>query len=228
MYATFERMGGDLGRQFSKNRIALSLGFVAAAMGIGGMLVLSQITQVDPSDLTRDVVAVEDTHLYIGALSTTGLMLWAATAGICLLGAAVVYSRGSKTAAHGTPWNLVWFLLYGGLLTVMLCLDDAFLLHERVLPTHLRFPQPAVYLTYIGLVVGFLIGFAPRILRTDYVLLLVSLFFLGMSMSLDEILPYSSLETFVEDSFKFAGIVFWLIYFAWTATETLSSLHHEN
>jgi hypothetical protein len=37
---------------------------------------------------------------------------------------------------------------------------------------------------------------------------------LGLSVLLDAFFPFSNLEMFVEDSFKFLGIAFWISYFA--------------
>ncbi len=202
----------DLREQVMHNRVPLTLAGSVGALAIVGIWILSSVTGVDLSDLTRDPNAVTDTHLYVGALSTTGIMLWAATAGICFLGAANLFVLPHHRSA-------AWFLLSAGMLTAMLGLDDAFLLHERVFPTHFGLPQKGVYLTYISMILGFLLFFFHRILRTDYVLLGTSLFFMALSVGMDEFIPYSRFETFVEDSCKFVGIVFWLTYFGWTANK---------
>jgi hypothetical protein len=96
-------------------------------LAIIGTVIISSVTGVSLSDITRDVVAVTDTHLYVGALSTTGLMLWAAASGICLVSAAALIGLPQCRGA-------VQFLLYAGILSALLGLDDAFLLHERVFP----------------------------------------------------------------------------------------------
>jgi len=202
----------DLRAQFSHNRLPLFLATAAGSLAIAGTMFLSAVTGVDLSDLTRDAVAVTDTHLYVGVLSTTGLMLWAATAGVCLLGAANL----SKLPQHR---GAAWFLLWAGVLTALLGFDDAFLLHERVFPTYFGLPQKGVYIAYISMILGFLMFFFHRILRTDYVLLGMALFFMALSVGMDEFIVYSRFETFVEDSCKFVGIVFWLTYFGWTSNK---------
>jgi hypothetical protein len=113
------------------------------------------------------------------------------------------------------------FLLAAGLLTAALGLDDAFLIHERIAPTYLHVPQLGVFAAYAGSVGGFLVFFMRRILSTDFLLLGVALGCLALSMGLDVLLTYSRLETFVEDCFKFTGIVFWLTYFACSARAIL-------
>ncbi len=150
--STFEAIREvDIFAQFSRNKSPLLIGSIVGSLSIVGIWVLGSVTGVDLSDLTRDVVAVEDTHLYVGALSTTGLMLWAATAGICLLGAAVMSRFPSQRETS-------WFLLCAGMLTALLGFADAFLLHERVFPTYLGLPQKGVYLVYIGSILGFLLS----------------------------------------------------------------------
>ncbi|NQZ96715.1 MAG: hypothetical protein HRU01_09415 [Myxococcales bacterium] len=211
----FEAMRSiDLGDQFFRNRLPLCIGSAIGALGIAGICVLASVTGSDLSELTRDVVAVVDTHLYTGALSTTGLMLWAAAAAICLLAASLV----GRMAQHRSS---MWFLLCAGALTTLLGFDDAFLLHERVFPTYLGLPQKGVYAVYIGMITAFLVGFMPSILKTDYVILAASLVFMALSVGMDEFLVYSRFETFVEDSCKFVGIVFWLTYFAWTSSRLI-------
>ena len=61
----------DILAQFSRSKLPLLAGSVVGALSIAGIWLLGSVTGVDLSDLTRDVVAVEDTHLYVGALSTT-------------------------------------------------------------------------------------------------------------------------------------------------------------
>ena len=94
----------DLREQYMHNRVPLALAGSVGALAIVGIWILSSVTGVDLSDLTRDPNAVTDTHLYVGALSTTGLMLWAAAAGVCLLGAANLFSLPHHRSA-------AWFLL---------------------------------------------------------------------------------------------------------------------
>ncbi len=205
-----------LGEQLGRNRLALSLATLVALGGVLAALVLSQLVGVEPATLTRDIVAVLDTHLYVGMLSTLGIMLWSATSSLCLVvGAALLRRREADDAPI--------FLLAAGLLSAVLALDDAFLIHERVAPTYLHVPQTGVFLAYAGSVGGFLLVFLRRILASNFLLLGIALACLGTSMGLDLLLPYSRLETFIEDCFKFSGIVFWLTYFACSARAALGA-----
>ncbi|MCB0476295.1 MAG: hypothetical protein KDC69_11510, partial [Flavobacteriaceae bacterium] len=53
--------------------------------------------------------------------------------------------------------------------------------------------------------------------KSDYYLLLISVFFLGSSVFTDLIFPSEGLEYFIEDSFKFIGIVSWMLFFTTSA-----------
>ena len=146
--------------------------------------------------------------------NSTSPGLWSATSSLCLVSGLAVFRRREL---GDSPL----FLIAAGILTAMLALDDAFLIHERVAPTYLHVPQIGVFAAYAGSMAAFLVYFVLRILRTDFLLLGIALGFLGLSMAVDAVLPFSNRETFIEDSFKFAGIVFWLTYFACSARAIL-------
>lgn len=186
------------------------LGAAAALVGIAGVLVLSKITHKPMSYMTRDPAATTDADFYIGFLSSIGIMLWAATAAVCLFAAVVL--RRWRVQRHSL------FLFASGLLSLILVLDDAFMLHEEVMQRYFHIPQLAVYAGYAILVPGYLAFFARDILRTDYILLIIALSFLGLSMGMDAFLPFSDIETIVEDGLKFAGIVFWISYYVHVAS----------
>lgn len=186
-----------------------SLGGCLAAYGIG------KATGLPLIDLTRDPAASFQFAPYAGFLSTLGTLLWAAAAAACLLGA-----RAGAAPGAGK------FLLHTGLLTALLCLDDAFLLHEEILPAlvPVRGVEYGMYLLYSLLTAGLVWGNARFIMRTDFALLAAAIAFLAISMMMDKVLPYRAADgsvnegtVFFEDCFKFAGIVFWLGYVARTA-----------
>jgi len=95
-----------------------------------------------------------------------------------------------------------------------------FLLHEDLLPNHLGVWEPLTYVGYAGLGLLYLKRFYSIILDTEYLLLGLALFLLGISASLDVVwnqhiiaLP-SRIVFLVEDGAKFTGIVSWLLYSA--------------
>lgn len=142
---------------------------------------------------------------YYGFISLLGVMLWVAAAAICLFAAVLLL------AARRTGEVLI-FALSAGLLTGWLALDDAFLLHERVLPG-LGIPQNAILAAYVLLAIGYLIANYRVLLASDFWLLLAGGGALAFSMLVDVV--FHSLDpnmVLLEDSMKFVGICAWAAF----------------
>ena len=82
-------------------------------------------------ELLRDPYAVAWNNsakykLHYGALSTAGLFVWAAAAAVCLFGSALFRKTGDT--------NRALVFLACGLFTSYLLADDAFMIHEVVVP----------------------------------------------------------------------------------------------
>ena len=96
---------------------------------------------LDP--LTAAELSSDCCHSHYGFVSTSGIILWAATAATSLFAAIILFVTRQ-------PGRLILFPLLAGLLTGWLTLDDAFLLHETVLPAF-GVPQNAVLAFYVML-----------------------------------------------------------------------------
>ncbi|WP_460923855.1 hypothetical protein [Pontibacter brevis] len=170
------------------------------------------------SELTRDAVVVSGGSFYHGMISNIGILLWCATAAICLFSVLLL-----------KMWDLNFyknFLLCGGLLTTTLLLDDLFLLHEGELPALLGIRERYVMVTYLVLIALFLICFVKKIWTTSYLVLLSSLGFFGLSVFTDALSLFIEIEEksstgelayLFEDGFKLMGIVGWFYYFTSTS-----------
>lgn len=165
---------------------------------------LSILAGIPPSDLTRDALQVLGGHCYIGCLSSLGVLFWMAATASCLI-AAAVFSRlpDQKEAAL--------FYLYFGLLSLLLTLDDLFLIHEKIWPFFTGLPQYAVSVFYALLVSGGIIRFRATLLRGPWLLLILSAGILGISAVVDThvVLAEHKHHIFMEDSFKLFGILLW-------------------
>ena len=104
-------------------------------------------------------------------------------------------------------------------MTAWLCLDDLFLLHEKVLPRLLQLPEWITMPAY-GLIAAALAWRARRVIMGHNPgLLILALLLLGLSAVVDQlpklspslILPGHSL---IEDGAKLAGILTWLAFWA--------------
>ncbi|MEM9808005.1 MAG: hypothetical protein AAF959_22280, partial [Cyanobacteria bacterium P01_D01_bin.56] len=156
------------------------------------------------SDLTRDVAAIGQLPFYAGFLSQIGILLWAASATICFFSATVLPKHRASSR------QLKRFLFVSALLTLLLGLDDAFLLHETVFP-QLGISSKATYAGYGVFLLSYLFRFHTLILKTDHILIAIALGFFGMSVAID-MLDLSGQRAFLfEDGAKFVGIVSWLV-----------------
>jgi hypothetical protein len=175
--------------------------------------------------LTRDVVSVLGGRWYAGALSTLGLFLWSAAATAAFLAGTLARSRGDEAAR---------LLLWGGGLSVLLGLDDAFLFHEHVAPVSLGIPQRFVYLVYLVLVIAWLVSTRDALRRTEWQLLAAAGLLFAVSFAVDaaESVYESMLERratfFAEDGTKLLGIAAWTAFFVRTAYASLSTPTRRN
>lgn len=92
-------------------------------------------------NLTADVAATAHVEPWTGAYSTFGLIVWGIMIGALLLAAVVMRRRGDRQA--------FWFFAVTTSLAGYLAVDDAFLLHEDVLPDDIGFPESAFYLALL-------------------------------------------------------------------------------
>lgn len=190
---------------------AIAFVSVASAFLIGIMLLLHHVGGIPIGVLTQDPLFQRP--LYVGLLSQIGILLWAAAAAVCLMTWAVL--AGRETPAGGAS-----FFLAAGLLTVLLCLDDAFLIHDALLPG-MGVGEKVVYLAYLLAVLSFLFVFRKRILRTEFLVLVAAFVFFALAIlgDLHGIRPIN--RFLLEDGSKIIGIVTWLAYFWRTAVSAL-------
>lgn len=194
--------------------IPLTWTLLLAALVLVIAVALHFVTGIPIAQLSQDPAAVLHAPPYLGMLSNLGIILWAATAAICLF--SVLILRGRPDLARARR-----FLAASAAFTTVLMLDDLFLLHEKFFPKVIGVPEKAVYVLYaIGLVV-YLGAFWSQLLRSPYVLFILAGGFLALSVALDIVLPFRPGLTFVEDSAKFVGIALWLTYFVRTAEDCI-------
>jgi hypothetical protein len=203
-----------LSRSGANNRLPLNQPIFYICAVYGGLAVALVIAylqaQVPIDDLMRDPLATVNLPPYIGLFSNLGILLWCAATTLCLFTSLVLWRANQQRSLSN-------FLLYSGLLSLLLTLDDLYLLHEFVFPKVLNVPEKAVLLIYGIAFCTYLIKFRRTIFSTRYwgfLGLAMVLFF--ASLSLDTLLPQvisGPTEVLIEDGFKVFGIVSWLGYF---------------
>lgn len=194
-------------RQITRIRLALAMAALLGTVGVIGTYLISAIADIPLGDLTRDPAAISNTKFYYGLLTYVDIVGWAFTTAICLLGAILI----GKASDYR---KIRLFLMTGSVVNLILLADDTLMLHEFVFPELLGVPEFIVYGIYGLLVIGYLVYFLPQILQSEYLLLTVAGLFLGVSLGIDKVFQSSELITFIEDSAKLFGIIFWLTYFA--------------
>jgi hypothetical protein len=209
----------SLVQQF-RNDLTLLLFYRATTAYVPPLLLLACVIIFSRQEGVSDVVLRSDPAtatgmpFYLGFLSNAGLLLWSAGAVTCL------YS--SWLLADGQK-DMRRLLLGGGVVTAWLLLDDMFMLHEAVLP-RLGIREIVVMAVYAVVVPCFLLMNMRRVLQTDPLFLGSALFFLGLSVIVDEVSLFStrfstSAQGWLEDGLKLLGISGWTMYWVRTAAQ---------
>ena len=193
------------------------LAVVTAVVGNGrSVVVAGRRRTIRLGDLSQDAVSVAELPPWVGAMSMLSVLLWATGAAITLFAAAL--ARGRR-GARG-------FLLHVGLLTLLLAVDDALLLHEAVIPGVLNMPEELTLSLYAAVLLAAVVRFPARFAEpSSRAMLLIGGVFFALAIVLDvsELrLPY---ETWIEDSCKLLGIVGWVGFLVRAAASELCPAH---
>lgn len=172
--------------------------------------VFGRLKHLDLSDLTRDPSAVAGEKAWVGMVSLLGFGIWGVAVGAALVGG-LALPRGS--ARRRT-------LLQISALTAVLLLDDMLRLHEDVLP-HVHLPEELVLGGYLVLTALWVWTNRRDLLRTEWLILLLAFGLFGGSIVVDQLPHENHTWSFVEDSFKFGGIVLWSFYLVRTAVRSV-------
>lgn len=185
--------------------------FVPPALVMAGVVIAKALFDVPVERLTTEATTITQVPPYVGAVSAIGCFGWAAAVGMFLMGACLLYDWLERREAA--------FLACSALLTAYLCVDDAFTLHEAVLPA-VGIPERATYAA-IGLAtLAYGWFFRREIRRSAWIFLVIAVGFLGLSVVIDEVGQAGILERLAgvamvgEDGAKLMGISAWVCYAA--------------
>lgn len=187
---------------------ALSIAIGAASLGL--TLAIAALTEADFGALTRDPAQQCDAPFYVGFLSNMGILFWMASATVTAFGAALLTDRPEARRARA-------FLIALTLLSGAFCVDDFFLLHER-----LPVSEKVIFGAYAVFLAVTLILHRARLTRIPASHLIVAGVFFAASIGIDLLQStiealLGSVRILLEDGAKFLGAVFWL-NFTWTVT----------
>jgi len=176
-------------------------------------LALSSAAGVNTQLVIRDLAQSCDTPLGVGFLSNLGYLLWISAAAIALFTA--------LARVGGVRGRERQLLLCGGGFSLLLALDDMFLLHDRYVGSTF------LYALYAVFAVALLLRYRSLVPALGGLSFPVAVALLGGSVILDalqEALPFGyNAVQLVEEGFKFLGIAAWL-FFWWQAAAGASRL----
>lgn len=183
----------------------LALGFLAI------VAIVSIVAVIPMGMFTRDVASIAEIHPLFGVVSSITILGWTASATLCLFGWAASRQRQGKR-------NLSAFLLYAGIFTLLLGLDDLFMLHDYIIPNDLGMSEKPLFIGYGCMLLAGIFIFRKVILKTDYSIAILALAFFGLSLTVD-VFQYS-IEALIadwrimfEDGFKLLGVTGFLSYY---------------
>ena len=183
-------------------------------LALGG---IAGLTDIHLADFFIDPSQAIGYDAYIGLVNNIGIVLWALVIGVCIFASLIL----QRTGENG---DIRKFLLYSGLFTIILLLDDLFLLHE-----HGTFSEFLVPIIIIAIFIFLLIRFRYVILQTECVFLAIAIAFFGISVIFDFIQALDTkvfpggIHTLIEDGAKFLGIISWLVYYTRAGLTALRS-----
>ena len=205
--------GARAGRYGLPNRKGLLVLYLANVALLFIVLFAALRMKIPVSSLTRDMAAIAKVHPFTGLVSNVGILLWCSTAAICLFSSNLLRRRGAHQAAG--------FLLWAGLMSAGLLVDDFLMLHESLAPVHLGLNEKVVLASYACITAAYLLRHRRLILEGDYWLLAAAMVLFGGSMLLD-LANGSGWWRLAEDGFKLLGISSWFAYHAGKAMHWLA------
>jgi hypothetical protein len=196
----------ELLKQFKAHKLLLFTAILIAVLFLFATFEFAIYKNIEPANLTRDTATILNGPAYTGALSNFGIVLWSATAAIMIFSAVHLYQNTVQRRAA------LMTLLFG-LLTTMLCFDDTYQFHEKAFSGIIYVPEELIYLFYLTCIVVIATVCRVIVVTTPFIIGITAMAFFGISILIDEInLPSGRHDAFVEDSFKFIGIVLWTVY----------------
>lgn len=194
----------------------LAIVFVPILLILAGVALLVFVLDLNVGDVTRDPVTILDGHPLVGALSAFGVILWWLTASVCFFTFALARSLGLSRSVR-------LFLLTSGLFTVLLAIDDQFLIHDDLASRYLGMREREVMAIYLVIAALYVMLNRAVIRRSEWPLLIVALAFFASSIAFDYLvqLTMSSSDSIgvgldwpmlIEDGFKLLGIAGWSAY----------------
>jgi hypothetical protein len=153
-------------------------------------------------DIVRDPAQQTGQSSFLGFVSNVGVWLWVCSGAVCL------FSAGLGGFAAEQKQKQLLILI--GMFSLILAVDDFFLLHDRYLP------QKPVFIVYAFFALTLLVRYFRKIMEIEGFAFLSAGFLLALSIYFDlnqRRIPfdYAQVQT-AEEGFKFVGAASWLYF----------------
>ena len=198
----------------------LMLSYLAIGLFLFAIIILGDTYQIPFEYLSKNPETNFGIPIYAGLLQKIRVILWLAGICVCFFSYLIIkiYSGSNQNAKY---------ILYSGILTLLLFIDDFFQLHLAFrLIFHI--PNTIVYLVYAFYVVYIYYRFKEIIFESDYKILLLAFLLLGLAAVLDLLsdakIIILSREEEIEASFKIFGVVTWTVYFVKYCYDNLKAI----
>ena len=179
-----------------------------AALGI------SDLAGIDGQKVIRDLAQTCSTPAGVGLLSNLGYLMWLAAAAVALFTA-----YGGLPGIKGKQKEL---LTGGGWFSLILCIDDMFLLHDRYIG------QTFLYVVYMLFSVLIATRYRKQLIAYKGEIFLLAVALLGTSIAIDLLQPVERdqpavymISQLIEEGSKFLGIATWVLYWWQTSASSI-------
>ncbi len=199
-----EQWKHTLGAIFNRKKTlrGILLAVLPASLFYGVSLLTLWFSGFRIMQIIRDTAQQSGASSFLGFLSNIGIWLWVSSAAICFFSVLTWKPSLDKKRRE--------LLLLTGMLSILLAVDDFFMIHDRYID------QNICYLTYAVLALLLLMRHHKMIIAIDGFAFLLAGFFLGSSIFTDVVqehipLSYEYVQIF-EEGFKFVGAATWLYF----------------
>ncbi len=185
---------------FDKRTVLKTIGLLLCAWLVYGIVLLSMNQQgYQINEVLRDPAQQTGVSSLLGLISNLGNFFWIASVAIAFF--AVTYERQLPSKQKQ------WLLLVGAL-SLILAIDDFFLLHDRYVN------QWVCYGFYVTTALLLFIRHFAQLIESAFFSCLIAFTLMGLSILTDtfqEKLPWDyEVAQILEEGFKFAGAIIWL------------------
>ncbi|MCU0390544.1 MAG: hypothetical protein MUE81_05465 [Thermoflexibacter sp.] len=176
------------------------------------VFISSKTMDIDIAQFMGDMQQLGNLQFYSGIITNLGVFLWVVGGIVNFFTFLVIGKYESNQQAN--------YLLLSCLISFILAIDDFFMFHERWAYRYFSINEKYVLLSYMILIIYYLIAYRAIILKNNFVFLILSLGLFGFSvvadLSWEKVFGKESVHGIanflVEEGAKFLGLMTWAIY----------------